>query len=327
MSSSPESIAFHKNLVPETSMQTYEDCFGVQIKAVNNMLDEVLSTAVYPAVRQYPKLLECLRYGTLNGGKRIRAVLAIESYVALGGLPETIMPVACALELLHAQSLIHDDLPCMDDDDLRRGKPSLHKAFGEASAVLAGDALIAIAFGVLTQYLQPSSKCGATRILSIINDFSRVASLEGLINGQYADLDAEGKPCDEKTLVYVQQYKTGALFRFAMQSAAKLSGASDTTISEFATLGEQLGLVFQMVDDLLDIDSNEAVLGKTVGKDVVQKKATYPALYGAAKAREKLNRLYCDICDTLYHSKSNKFETCDTRKLLLLASFVAHRAQ
>jgi geranylgeranyl diphosphate synthase, type II len=307
-------------------MTTYDTLFESRIAAVNTMLEHVLSSQNNPVATVYPDLLEALRYGTLNGGKRIRAVLLIEASVALGLTEEAVLPVACALEMLHAQSLIHDDLPCMDDDDLRRGKPSLHRAFSESTAVLVGDCLIAMAFGLLAKALPVVSSCSPGQILSVISDFSSVASLEGLINGQYADIDAEGKPVNRETLEYVHRYKTGALFRFAMESAAKLSSATEEQVQHFSVLGEKLGLGFQIVDDLLDIESSETVLGKTVGKDVAQQKATYPALYGEAASREKLDLLYTQVCEGLATGDGKLLCGFNTQLLLQLASFMLYRS-
>lgn len=231
-------------------------------------------------------LWEAARYAVLNGGKRIRPLLLIHSCLACGGTQEMALPVACAMELVHAQSLIHDDLPCMDDDDLRRGKPTVHKAFGESTAVLVGDALLAMSFGLMTQSAS-MQQVSPENVLSLIAEFSQVASMHGLVNGQYADIVYENKPSTPEAVEYIHRFKTAAMFRFAMRSGAVLAGAPEQTVAGFTQAGEQLGLAFQIVDDILDIEASSDTLGKTVGKDLAQNKTTYPAVFGVEASREK----------------------------------------
>ncbi len=284
-----------------TEQNTYEQRFAETIALVKAGLRRHLVSeepiAFKGKVIEGPEQLwEAMQYAALDAGKLIRPVLTVESCVACGGQPENALPTACAIELVHAQSLIHDDLPCMDNDDLRRGKPTVHKAFSESTAVLTGDALLAMAFGVISKHTPGVS---AERLLRVIGDFSDVSSVCGLVNGQFVDIYYENRPFDETVLEYIHTYKTGALFRFSTRAGALLSGADDRTVDALTRFGEMLGLAFQIVDDLLDIQSTSETLGKTTGKDVIQKKATYPALFGEATSRRKARNLIVEATDLL----------------------------
>ncbi|MEB3288066.1 MAG: farnesyl diphosphate synthase [Vampirovibrionales bacterium] len=264
---------------------SYENRFQLSLQAVQSALEQYLSGDKEEMLEAPKKLWEAMRYSTLDGGKRIRSVLAIETCLACGGDLSSILPAACAIELVHAQSLIHDDLPCMDDDELRRGKPTLHIAYNESTAVLAGDALLAMAFGIITKYTPRGKNVGAETILKVIDDFSDVTSVKGLVNGQYVDIHYEEKSFTPEVLEYIHTYKTGALFRFSTRTGARLAGAGDHVIETLTAFGDKIGLAFQIVDDLLDIQSTSETLGKTAGKDLTQQKATFPALYGLANSR------------------------------------------
>ena len=229
-------------------------------------------------------LIRALQYAVLGGGKRIRPCLLIESCLACGGAIEQALPSAAAIELIHAYSLVHDDLPCMDNDDLRRGRPTLHKAFSEAIALLAGDALIPIAFGLIAK---PNSLVSFETQLKVIQLLSEVAGIgkdgqSGLVSGQAFDILATqgALPMNEETLSQIHSGKTGALFRFALKAGALLAGANENIISLFEELGLQVGLIFQIQDDLLDITATTEVLGKTAGKDNEQNKLTFPGIFG-----------------------------------------------
>jgi farnesyl diphosphate synthase len=226
---------------------------------------------------------EALRYVVLGGGKRLRPLLVLHVGMACGASIQQVLPVACATELLHAYSLIHDDLPCMDDDHLRRGKPTLHIATNEATAVLAGDALQALAF---TSLLRTPN---APQLLTLAQEFADMAGLNGLVNGQYADMVASAGPVDsasnlEAQLGYIHANKTGALFRFCTRAGARLAGLPQTAIDQWGVFGQTLGLAFQVVDDLLDAQASTGLLGKTAGKDADQDKLTVVRVYGLAGA-------------------------------------------
>jgi geranylgeranyl diphosphate synthase type II len=303
---------------------SYESLFSSSIELVNQALERYLDQRAYDPSSQASGLWDAMRYGTLDGGKRIRSVLALEACQACGGDIESILPTACAIEMVHAQSLIHDDLPCMDNDDMRRGKPSVHKAFGESTAVLAGDALIALAFGLIAKETRLSEKATPRQLLSVIGDFSDVTSVQGLVNGQFVDILYEGQPFTPDILEYIHTFKTGALFRFSLRAGAKLAGAPDAVVERFTALGEKLGLAFQIVDDLLDIDSSSETLGKTAGKDQLQKKATYPAFFGGETSRQQVAQLTQDALGLLEETAGMP-PGYDSSHLKTLVAFIANR--
>lgn len=302
----------------------YEALFANTLQAVQMHLERYLNKDAYDTSPEAAGLWEAMRYGTLDGGKRIRSVLALEVCKACGGKPEHILPAACAVELVHAQSLIHDDLPCMDNDDLRRGKPSVHKAYGESTAVLAGDALIALAFGLIAKETPLTQPIQAETLLRVLGDFSDVTSVRGLVNGQFVDIEYEGKAFTQEILEYIHTYKTGALFRFSLRAGAMLAGASPAVVERFTLLGQKLGLTFQIVDDLLDIDSTSEALGKTAGKDQIQQKATYPAFFGVEASRAQVVQLTRESL-TLLDETEGMPERYDPQPLKALVGFISNR--
>jgi geranylgeranyl diphosphate synthase type II len=307
----------------------YETRFAGSLALINAKLAEIL-TPVHPspsgkAHEAAEGLWNAMRYGTLDGGKRIRSILAIVACKACSGDLSAILPTACAIELVHAQSLMHDDLPCMDDDDMRRGRPSVHKAFGESTAVLAGDALISLAFGLISKtHIDGAVTQG--RLLTVLTDFANVTSVEGLVNGQFVDIFYEGQDATPDVLQYIHTYKTGALFRFALSAGARLAGASSIVVDRFALLGETLGLAFQIVDDLLDIASTSEELGKTAGKDQLQRKVTYPALFGEEASREKAEKLIQEALH-LVAIRDGLPPSYDPSVLRTLISFIFQRSR
>ncbi len=249
---------------------------------VNAALDKLL-----PDARAYPPVIhEAMRYSVFAGGKRLRPVLVLASAEAVRGSAEAVLPAACAIEILHTYSLIHDDLPAMDDDDLRRGKPTCHKVYGEAVAILAGDALLTTAFAILAG-LPQSGRVTPERALQVTAEVAAAAGTNGLIGGQVVDLISSAADIDAQVLQYIHTHKTGALYRAAVRTGAILSGAGAEQLQALTLYAENLGLAFQIVDDILDVAGDERMLGKPVGSDAKNKKATYPALYGMAAAREK----------------------------------------
>lgn len=312
------------NNSPVSQAIDYDARFAERIDTINQQLDRYLDKTAHDPFSESSGLWEAMRYGTLNGGKRIRSILALEACQACGGQIETVLPTACAIELVHAQSLMHDDLPCMDNDDLRRGKPSVHKAFGESTAVLAGDALIALAFGIISKETPCNGLVSAETLLEVLSDFSDVTSIKGLVNGQFVDIAYEGQPYTQEILEYIHTYKTGALFRFALQAGARLAGASPTVVERFRELGQILGLAFQIVDDLLDIDSTSEALGKTAGKDQLQEKATYPAFFGVEESRQKVEALSMAAL-SLLDNRTGLPETYNPAILKTLVEFISRR--
>ena len=222
-----------------------------------------------------------MRYSVFAGGKRIRPILCYESAKLFGADPAGAIPVGCALEFIHTYSLIHDDLPALDNDDLRRGKPTNHKVFGEAVAILAGDALLTLAFQTLANAaIEPARR---VRVISEIA--SAAGTVNGMVGGQVADIEAEKKAADAAMLEYIHRSKTAALICGSIVAGAIAGGAGDEDVERLRRFGGQIGWAFQVVDDILDVSESSASLGKTAGKDQAQQKATYPALYGLEKSR------------------------------------------
>jgi geranylgeranyl diphosphate synthase type II len=237
-----------------------------------------------------PRLHQAMRYSVFAGGKRLRPVLIIAACEAVGGPAERVLPAACAMEMIHTYSLIHDDLPAMDDDDFRRGRPTNHKVFGEANAILAGDALLTEAFRLLAD---PVANAGHDPVvlLRVIETVARCAGSQGMVGGQVVDMEAEGQPVDLATLQYIHTRKTGALFLASIQAGGWLGGGRDEQVAALTRYGEAAGLAFQIGDDILDIVGDQAMLGKDVGSDQARGKATYPALLGLSEARRRAEEL------------------------------------
>ena len=260
--------------------------FKEELKLKAALVDEALEGFLPPAETYPPLIHEAIRYSVMSGGKRLRPALVMASAEAVGGNPALVLPAACSLELIHSYSLVHDDLPAMDDDDFRRGRPTCHKVFGEAAAILAGDALLTLAFGVLAE----CKGVRADSIARVLAEVAFAAGSRGLIGGQVVDTLSSDEEIDGRTLEYIHRHKTGALYRASVRAGAILAGAADRQLTALTGYAEHLGLAFQIKDDILDIEGNEAVLGKPVGSDLKNKKATYPSLYGLAGSREKALR-------------------------------------
>ncbi len=232
------------------------------------------------------RLASAMRYSLLGGGKRTRPLLALLAAEACGADPEDALPAACALEMVHTYSLIHDDLPAMDDDDLRRGRPTCHKAFDEATAVLAGDALLTLAFEVVLRDTRPEAAARCALALA------EAAGPSGMVGGQMADLEAEGRDdANVEALEAIHRRKTGALLRAALRMGGLVAGAPEASLRALDVYGHAVGLAFQIVDDLLDVQGDEAKLGKRVGKDSGLGKWTYPGLLGVEGSRARARQL------------------------------------
>ena len=249
---------------------------------VETALDQSIAL-VYPE-----KIYESMRYSLMAGGKRLRPILCLATCELVGGNAAMAMPTACALEMIHTMSLIHDDLPAMDNDDLRRGKPTNHKVYGEDIAILAGDALLAYAFEMVTT----TKDIPAPRLLQVVAKLAQAVGAAGLVGGQVVDLDSEGKPdITEATLTFIHTHKTGALLEASVLSGAILAGAEAADLAKLASYSQNIGLAFQIVDDILDITATQEQLGKTAGKDLQAQKATYPSLWGLEESRRKADEL------------------------------------
>lgn len=259
------------------------------IKLVDENLDKFLEV-------KYPEdIFKSMRYSVLAEGKRLRPVMCLEACRVFGGNVEDAIPTACAIEMLHAQSLIHDDLPCMDNDDFRRGKPTNHKVFGEATAVLAGDALLTFAPQLI---IQKSNLVDKTK-LRLLEEYCIAAGAYGLIAGQIVDIESEGKQISPETLEFIHTNKTAVLFKLALKSGAIIAGASEEQIKAMENFGQKLGFAFQICDDILDETSTFEQLGKTLGKDKEANKPTYTALFGLEKARNEVVCLLNSACDIM----------------------------
>lgn len=254
------------------------------------LIEEGLAKVVPPKTAFPPSIHEAMHYSLLQGGKRIRPILALTAHELVGGRYQEILPFACGIELIHTYSLIHDDLPAMDNSDFRRGKPSAHKAFGEAIALLAGDALLTLAFQVMTD---PALSAGQdpARVLAATQVLAQVAGLQGMVGGQTVDIETQGKSFDLPLLEYIHTHKTGALIMGSIKAGAILGGAKDREIEALTSYGKAIGLAFQIIDDILDVEGSTEELGKGTGQDSVLGKATYPHLLGMKESRQRAEEL------------------------------------
>jgi geranylgeranyl diphosphate synthase type II len=257
------------------------------------LVEAALERLLPPETALPTSIHRAMRYSVFAGGKRIRPILCYEAARIFTADPAPAVPVGCALEFIHTYSLIHDDLPALDNDDLRRGKPTCHREFGEALAILAGDALLTRAFETLAAAtLDP-----ARRVQVIAEVAAAAGTVGGMVGGQVADLEAEGKAPDAAALAYIHRSKTAALIRASVVAGALAGGGEDADVERLRRFGDKIGWAFQVVDDILDVEESSAALGKTAGKDLAQKKATYPALYGLEESR----RIAADLAAQALH--------------------------
>ncbi|XP_042494695.1 geranylgeranyl pyrophosphate synthase, chloroplastic-like [Macadamia integrifolia] len=280
--------------------------------SVNQALEDAVS------LKDPLKIHEAMSYSLLAGGKRVRPILCIASCELVGGDENTAMPAACALEMIHTMSLIHDDLPCMDDDDLRRGKPTNHKVFGEDMAVIAGDALLAFAFEHVA-----TATVGVTpeRIVRVIGELAQVIGTGGLVAGQVVDIGLAGVPdVGLEQLEFIHIHKTASLLEGSVVLGAILGGGSDEQVEKLRKFARSIGLLFQVVDDILDVTKSSKDLGKTAGKDLAADKTTYPKLLGLEKSREFAEKLNKDARELL-----SEFDPEKAAPLIALANYIAYR--
>ena len=276
------------------------------INIINNRLDEYMPEDIFPE-----DIFKAMKYTVTLPGKRLRPIMCMEACRIFGGDYEDAIPTACAIEMLHAQTLIHDDLPCMDNDDFRRGKPTNHKVFGEANAVLAGDALLSFAPQIIIKH---SKSLGAEKLVKILEEYTQFAGAYGVIAGQVADIEAEKNWKDNtfgleptKLLEFIHTHKTADLFRLALRTGAIIgaiiAGANEDDLKIISEFAQKLGVAFQISDDILDEISTFEEMGKTIGKDKNSDKLTYVTLYGLDEAKNKLSCILKDCCDMI-----NKFD-------------------
>ena len=254
-------------------------------KRINRALVSLLDTADRP-----DRILEAMTYSLMAGGKRLRPVLCLAATEAAGGDPEDAMPAACALEMIHTYSLIHDDLPAMDDDAMRRGKPTCHMAFDEATAILAGDALLTLAFQTLSSIKLRKAE-QAAKWLGVIELISYAAGYRGMIQGQMLDMASEGKQLSLTDLKSMHRLKTGALIEASLSTGAVMGGLNSTRISMLKRYAQNIGLAFQVTDDILNVEGDPEIMGKAVGTDKLRNKATYPSLLGLKESKDFAGQL------------------------------------
>ncbi|AMA72522.1 polyprenyl synthetase family protein [Aneurinibacillus thermoaerophilus] len=260
------------------------DYMKTKADLVGKRLADLIETPEIPET-----LRQAMAYSLLAGGKRLRPVLVLATLEAFGKSIDAGIPVACAVEMVHTYSLIHDDLPAMDNDDFRRGKPTNHKVYGEATAILAGDALLTYAFETVCSAEEAGAPSG--RVLRIVRELASYAGPRGMVGGQSADMEGEDIPLTPEQLRYIHQHKTADLLVFCVRAGAILAGASERQLSLLTRYANNIGLAFQIQDDILDVTGDETKMGKPVGSDEKRKKSTYPALIGMEKSRSLLKQL------------------------------------
>lgn len=277
----------------ETSIETKPSSFDLNayLEEKKQLVEVALDRSL--PVAKPEKIYEAMRYSLLAGGKRLRPILCLTTCVLGGGTINMAMPTACALEMIHTMSLIHDDLPAMDDDDYRRGRPTNHRVYGEDIAILAGDGLLSYAFEYVAT--QTPTTVDPHRILDVIARLGRTVGAAGLVGGQVLDLESEGQTdITIDTLYFIHTHKTGALLETSVTSGAILAGASPEAIQRLSSYAKRIGLAFQIIDDILDITATREELGKTAGKDLRAQKATYPSLWGLEESQKQARQLVSD---------------------------------
>ena len=266
----------------------FKDVLKEKINYIETLLNEYM-----PKEEGYQQtIMQAMNYSLKAGGKRLRPILTLESCKIVGGKEVDAIPFAVAIEMIHTYSLIHDDLPALDNDDLRRGKPTKHKVFGEAMATLAGDALLNYAFEVMLS--SSIDKKDSNKYLKAINEIAKHAGIYGMIGGQVVDVESENKIIDKDKLDFIHLNKTAAMIIGCMRAGAIIGGASEEELEKVTKYGKNIGLSFQIVDDILDITGDEAKLGKPIGSDIENHKSTYPSLLGLEKSRQIARQLIED---------------------------------
>jgi geranylgeranyl diphosphate synthase type II len=279
------------------------------------LIDRALDRYLPKANTKPGTLHKAMRYSLFAGGKRLRPILCLAAAEACRGKINDALPLACALECIHTYSLVHDDLPSMDNDDFRRGRPTCHKVFGEGIAVLAGDALLTIAFEIVSH-----AKARRYDMSTLLREVAVAAGSQKLIAGQVADLEAEGKNVKRRELKFIHENKTAAILRTSVRLGAMSANADTKKLSAITTFGQRLGLAFQVIDDILDVTQTSEILGKSAGKDVAAKKATYPAVIGLEKSRAEAKRLTREA-----HNALSVFSNRDAEALHALANHLLER--
>lgn len=281
----------------------------------SKLVDQALDGFLPRSSEKPATLHKAMRYSLFAGGKRLRPILAIAAAEACGGSIASALPVACAVECIHTYSLIHDDLPCMDDDDLRRGRPTNHKVFGEGIAVLAGDALLTVAFEILAQ-TESSSRYKTS---ALVRELAHASGSRWLIAGQVLDLEGEGEKVTGQQLRFIHRAKTAALLTSSIRLGAMTANATAARLRSLTEFGQALGLAFQVIDDILDVTQTTEKLGKTAGKDLEATKATYPAIFGLERSRKEARHLTASALAALHGVGEN------ARRLREIADYLLNR--
>lgn len=276
------------------------DPLKVYLEARKKLIDEALDRCLPGEDNYPPDIFKAVRYSLFVGGKRIRPILCLASAEAVGGEIDPVLPVACALEFIHTYSLIHDDLPAMDDDDYRRGMLTSHKVFGEGIAILAGDALLTEAFRLMSER-ELLKNAPPEKVLDVIREIATAAGYFGMVGGQVVDLQSEGQVVDSDTLQYIHTHKTGAMIIASVRAGALLSGAGDADVDALSLYGRHVGLAFQIADDILNVEGDRKVMGKGTGSDAQRGKITYPALMGLDASRGKARELIAGALSAISH--------------------------
>ena len=280
------------------------------------LIDRALESYLPKASTKPATLHRAMRYSLFAGGKRLRPILCLAAAEACRGEIENALPLACALECIHTYSLVHDDLPSMDNDDFRRGRPTCHKVFGDGIAILAGDALLTIAFEIVSR-TKPARRYN---ISALLREISVAAGSQKLIAGQVADLEAEGKDVQRDQLQFIHENKTAAILKSSVRLGAMSANADARKLSAITRFGQRLGLAFQIIDDILDVTQTSEILGKSAGKDVTAKKATYPAVIGLEESRAEARQLTRQA-----HNALSMFSSSDAEPLHVLANYLLER--
>lgn len=304
-----------------TNVQDRIDASGFDFKRYMLETAEEINVALDAALpMQHPETVhEAMRYSLLAGGKRIRPALCLAACELVGGDRKLAIPTACALEMIHTMSLIHDDLPSMDNDDFRRGKPTCHKVYGEEIAILAGDALLSYSFEHIARETDTSA-VPPERVLRVITEVGKAVGGQGLVGGQVVDIQSEGKDVGIETLEYIHEHKTAVLLEAAVVTGAICGGANDEEIEKLRHYASCVGLAFQVIDDILDVTQTSEQLGKTAGKDLAVMKTTYPKLLGIENSKEVAEKLIRDAKGEL-----SDYDTSKALPLLALAEYIARR--
>ncbi len=293
------------------------------LKEKKEIVDKALEES-FPDLKEttqdsgYPSSLRrAIRHSLFSGGKRIRPILSIAAFEAVGGQGDGILPFACALEMIHTYSLIHDDLPAIDNDEYRRGQLTCHKAFGEALAILAGDGLLTEAFRLMTQKPSVDPKI----VLEIVSEIAYASGVYGMVGGQVADIESEGKEVTLPSVEYIHTHKTGALILAAVRTGVKVGRGNEETLKAITTFGENIGLAFQIVDDILNVEGKAELLGKNTGSDHIKRKATYPSLLGIGKSRKRAEELMDAAIEALHPFGPEADPLREIAKFIVLREF------